>query len=47
MLTATKVAGRNTIVRAAMVFIASLSRFVSKAILRDASAMDIFVRLSF
>lgn len=46
-LTATKVAGRNTMVNAAIVFIASLSRLVSKAILLEASAMAIFVRLSF
>lgn len=46
-LTATKVAGRKAMVNAAIVFMASLSRFVSNAILRDASAMAMLVRPSF
>lgn len=46
VLTATNVPGRKTIVNAAIVFMASLSRLVSKAILLEASAIAMFVRLS-
>lgn len=46
-VTATNVPGRKTIVNAAIVFMASLSRLVSKAILLEASAIAMFVRLSF
>ncbi len=43
----TKVPGRNTIVRTAIVFILSLSRRVSDAMFLDSSAMRLLIWLSF
>src|SRR5271163_1907845 len=45
-LTDTKVAGKKTIVRTAMVFIAELSRLLASAMLLESCAIPTFRRLS-